>query len=157
MTKKLQPGKKAPSFSLSDKNGQTYSLKDLISDCLVIFFYPKDDTPGCTIESKEFTRALKKFKKLGVAVVGISGGDDKSKAKFCKKHKIKTLMLSDSDFAVSKKYGSYGQKSFMGRKYNGIFRMTFIVGKTSKVLKVYDQVKPEGHAKEVLEFLESNS
>jgi thioredoxin-dependent peroxiredoxin len=149
----LKEGKKAPLFTLPDKDGEARKLKDLIGEFTVLFFYPKDNTPGCTIEAKNFSKDLKKFDSLGISVIGISGGDEKSKTLFCKKNRLKTILLSDTDFAVAKKYGVYGEKKFMGRTYLGIHRITFILNKQLKLVKVFDQVAPETHAKEILEFI----
>jgi peroxiredoxin Q/BCP len=148
-------GKKAPDFALTDKSGAVVELSSFKSPFTVLFFYPKDDTPGCTIESKEFSKNLDKLKKAGATVIGISGGSDASKAAFCKKYGLKTLMLSDPDFKTAAKYGAYGDKSFMGRSYKGILRKTFILDKSHKVIKIYDKVSPEGHSKEVIEFLKT--
>lgn len=153
--KTISVGKKAPSIALPDKDGNVFKLDDLKSDYSVVYFYPKDNTPGCTIEAKEFSKNLKKFSKLGASVVGISGGDEKSKTKFCKAQKLTVKLLSDSDFSVSKKFGVYGEKSFMGRKYMGIHRITFLLDKNKKVLKVYDDVTPEGHSEEVWSDIEA--
>ncbi len=152
MPHKLQ-GKAAPDFKLSDSSGTEYSLEDFTGKFMVVFFYPKDDTPGCTIESKSFSKNLKKFSKLETDVVGISGGDDKSKAKFCTKYKLKTLMLSDSDFSLAKKYKCYGEKSFMGKKYLGILRNTYVLDAKRKVVRVFEGVNPLTHVGEVLEYL----
>lgn len=149
----LKTGKKAPAFKLLDRDGEQHQLKELLADYSVIYFYPKDDTPGCTIEAQEFTKYLTQFKKLNVNVVGISGGDQKTKSKFCTKHKLQVLLLSDSDFAVSKKYGVYGEKAFMGKKYMGISRVTYLLDSAGKVLEVYDNVKAKGHAQEILEYI----
>ena len=151
MTHKLE-GKKAPDFLLTDSQGQSYSLKDFKSKYIVLFFYPKDNTPGCTIESKSFSKNLGKFKKLGVEVIGLSGGDDSSKQKFCTKHKLKTIMLSDTDFSVAKKYKSYGEKSFMGRKYKGIYRNTFVLDKSREIMAVFEEVSPVHHVEDLLKF-----
>lgn len=145
---------KAPDFGLKDKSGKIYSLKDVKGDYKVIYFYPKDDTPGCTIEAQAFTRDLNKFNKIKTVVVGISGGDETMKKKFCEKYNLKVLLLSDPDFSVCKKYGVYGEKSFMGNKFLGIKRTTFVLDKDNKIMKIYEKVKPEGHSEEVLEFLE---
>lgn len=149
----MNVGKKAPHFSLKDKNGVTHSLSDIAAKQVCLFFYPKDNTPGCTLEAKEFTSHLAQFKKQGCAVIGISGGDEKSKQKFCDNNALDVLLLSDTDFKTSKAYKTYGEKKFMGRTYNGIFRKTFILGPDRTVVKIFDEVKPEGHAAEVLEFL----
>jgi peroxiredoxin Q/BCP len=149
----LKVGKKAPAFKLMDKDGDLYQLKDLLDDYTVIYFYPKDDTPGCTIEAQEFSKLLTQFKKLNIAVVGISGGDQKTKSKFCSKHKLKLLLLSDTDFSISKKYGVYGEKSFMGKKFMGINRVTYILNSAAKVIAVYQNVTAKGHATEILQYI----
>jgi peroxiredoxin Q/BCP len=152
----LQEGKKAYGFCLKDKDEKEHCLKDVKSDYTVLFFYPKDNTSGCTIESKDFSKNLEKFQKLNTTVIGISGGDQKSKEKFCSKNNLKQPMLSDTDFKVSEKYGVYGEKKFMGNTYMGISRVTFVLDKNKKVIKVFEKVKPLGHAKEVLEVIEND-
>lgn len=151
----VREGAKAPKFALRDKDGRSHGVGKAQADFTVLYFYPKDDTPGCTIEAKEFSKNLRDFKNRNAAVIGISGGDEKSKAKFCKKYKLEVPLVSDTDFAVSRAYGVYGDKKFMGRVYKGIHRKTFIVDKSGVVARVFDSVKPEGHAEEVLEALDS--
>jgi len=151
----MKIGQKAPDFSLKDKSGKDYSLKSFKGDYLAIYFYPKDDTPGCTTEALRFTEDKAKFKKLKADVVGISGGDEKTKEKFCRKHEIDLLLLSDSDFTVSKLYGSFGEKTFMGRKYKGIFRNTFLLDKSKKVIQVFEKVSVDNHSAEVLTAIKS--
>jgi len=146
----LKEGAKAPELNLKDKDGATYKLKDLSSDYTLIFFYPKDNTPGCTTEALQFTKDLAKFNKLNTQIVGISGGDEKSKTKFCEKHNLKILLLSDPDFKVSTKFGVYGERSFMGKKYMGIGRHSFLLNKEKKIVKVYEKVKPKEHSNEVI-------
>ncbi|MBN1792187.1 thioredoxin-dependent thiol peroxidase [Candidatus Woesearchaeota archaeon] len=146
-------GSPAPDFMLKDKDGKQYSLKDITTTYAVLYFYPKDNTPGCTIEALEFNKALSVLHKLGVSVVGVSGGNEKSKKSFCEKHGLNLLLLSDSDFSASAKYGVYGEKKFMGRAYKGISRVTFILDKDRKILKVFDKVNPATHAAEVIDFL----
>ena len=148
-------GKKAPMFTLADRNGEKLALKDVESDFTVLFFYPKDNTPGCTIEAKGFSDSLNKFTKKNIQVIGISGGDAKTKDKFCKKHSLKVNLLSDTDFKVAKKYQAFGEKKFMGRTFKGIYRHTFVLDKNKKVIKVFDKVKPAEHSREVLEFISS--
>lgn len=150
-------GKKAPEFSLKDKDGVVHTLSDIEAAHICVFFYPKDNTPGCTLEAKEFTARLKKFSQKGCALIGISGGDEKSKAKFCKSNALDVTLLSDPDYRVAKAYKTYGEKKFMGRTYNGIFRKTFVLGPDRKIVKVFEEVKPEGHAEEVLAFLEGGA
>lgn len=147
---KLAPGKNAPDFTLCDKDDVEVSLKRLKCDYTVIFFYPKDNTPGCTIQSKEYSKDLRHFRKLNATVIGISGGDNKSKAAFCKKYKLEVPLLSDSDFSTAKKYGVYGEKSFMGKKFLGIFRTTFLLDKNKKVIKVYEAASPETNSSDVI-------
>ena len=154
--KLLKAGKKAPNFKLTDKDGSVFELNKIKADQFIIYFYPKDDTPGCTLQAKEFTKALKNFKKLGIEVFGISGGDDKTKTKFCKKHKLSVTLLSDPDFTISKKFGVFGEKKFMGRKYMGINRVTYLLDKKQKVSHVFEKVTPEGHAKEILKFIKES-
>ncbi|MBI2628462.1 peroxiredoxin [Candidatus Pacearchaeota archaeon] len=157
----LKQNSKAPDFELKDKNGKIWRLKDFKPDkikFLVLYFYPKDNTPGCTIEAKEFSALLNDFKKLKTEVIGISGGDESSKKKFHESCDLNSslILLSDPDFKICKKYGVYGQKSFMGKKFLGIKRTTFILrfaDNQEKIVKVYENVKALGHAKEVLEFI----
>ena len=149
-------GEQASDFSLRDKDGEIHSLHEVNSNFVIVYFYPKDNTPGCTIEAKDFSRDIGEFKKLNTTIIGISGGDEKSKTKFCEKQNLKILLLSDSDFSVSNNYGVYGEKSFMGRKYMGISRWTFVLNKNHKIIKIYDKVKPGIHSKEVLEFIKEN-
>jgi thioredoxin-dependent peroxiredoxin len=150
---KLAAGDKAPAFALKDKNGAVHRLSGADSEHVVLYFYPKDDTPGCTLEAQGFTKDLKKFKALDTAVIGISGGDEKSKQSFCSKYKLNLTLLSDPDFKVARKYGVYGLKKFMGRSYMGIRRTTFVLDKRHKIAKVYEEVDPARHSREVLEFL----
>ena len=149
-------GKKAFNFNLKDKDDNLYSLNQLNFDFIVIYFYPKDDTPGCTIEAQMFTYDLKEFEKLNTLVLGISGGNNKSKEKFCNKYNLKIPLLSDEDFSVSKKYLAYGKKQMYGKEYEGIKRVTFVLDKNKKIIKVFEKVVPKDHSKEVLEFIKSN-
>ncbi len=153
--KLLKPGDKAPDFSLKDKNGILYSLSSIESNYIVVYFYPKDDTPGCTIEANEFNAHLIDFKKLDATIIGISGGDEKSKTTFCEKYKLRILLLSDPDFSVCKKYQVYGEKSFMGKTFIGIHRVTYVI-KNQKIIKVYEKVNPKGHAEEIISFLKES-
>ena len=146
----LTPGDEAPSFELEGQDGKMYGPTEKGFKYTVLFFYPKDNTPGCTIESKSFSAALAAFKKKKIRLLGVSGGDVKSKLKFCEKQGLKTTMLSDPDFKVATAYKSYGMKKFMGRSYKGIFRNTFVIDAKGRISLVFTQVKPEGHAEEVL-------
>jgi peroxiredoxin Q/BCP len=151
----MKLGQKAPDFSLKDRTGKDYSLKSFKGDFLVVYFYPKDNTPGCTTEAVRFNEDRAKFKKHKIDIVGISGGDEKSKEKFCTKHDLDLVLLSDTDFTVAKLYRSFGEKTFMGRKYKGIFRTTFILDKSRKVIKIFEKVSVNEHSAEVLEAVKS--
>jgi peroxiredoxin Q/BCP len=153
--KQLREGAKAPKFALEDKDGRVYGVGKEKADYTVLYFYPKDDTPGCTIEAQEFSSNLKDFKSRKASVIGISGGDQKTKAKFCGKYKLQVPLVSDTNFSVSRAYGAYGDKKFMGRSFKGIHRKTFIVDSAGTIAKVFDSVKPEGHAEEVLEAIDA--
>jgi thioredoxin-dependent peroxiredoxin len=144
---------KAPNFKLKDKDGQEHQLNKINSKFTIIYFYPKDNTPGCTIEAKMFNKYLENFEKMDTKIIGISGGDEKSKTKFCEKHDLKLLLLSDPEFEVSKAYKAYGEKFFMGRRFMGIHRYTYVLDKNKKVIKLYDRVKPADHPIEVLNFI----
>ena len=146
---------KAPDFTLPSTNGENQKLKDLLGKYVVIYFYPKDDTPGCTIETNDFNKLLPKFKKLNCEIFGISKDTIKSHDKFREKFKIKFDLLSDEEIKVLKKYKVWGKKKFMGREFMGIIRSTFLIDKKGKIVKVWDNVKVKDHAKEVLETLKS--
>ncbi len=146
----IDPGKKAPSFSLNDQDGKTHKLADYAGKPVVIYFYPKDDTPGCTKETCEFRDRLPQLKKGQAAVLGVSILDEKSKAKFAGKYKIGFPLLADPEHEVSEKYGIWQQKSRYGRTYMGIVRTTFLIDRDGKVAKRWDNVKVDGHAEEVL-------
>lgn len=144
-------GGKAPNFKLEDKNQQIVELYKLDKDFIVVYFYPKDNTPGCTIEANEFTDFYPKFKKLNVEIIGISGGNHKSKEKFCSKYNINIPLLSDPDFKIAEKYESYGEKFFMGRNFLGLHRKTYILDRNFKLIFAFEKVKAKGHANEVYE------
>ena len=146
----IEPGKKAPSFSLPDQAGKVHSLADYAGQPVVIFFYPKDDTPGCTKESCAFQDNLPRFKKSKAAVLGMSMLDSKSKARFAKKYDLTFPLIADEDHAVMEKYGVWQEKSMYGRKYMGVARTTYLIGADGKVVKRWDGVKVDGHAEEVL-------
>lgn len=153
----LNAGSQAPKFSLNDKNGTPRTLGSFNKRFLVLYFYPRDDTPGCTIEAKDFEKNLSAFTKLNAEVVGISGMDEVSKKRFCEKHGLKRLLLlSDKDFSTSKEYGVYGEHSFMGRAYTGISRTTFVLDRSRRILKVFENVIPLGHAQQVIEFIKKS-
>ena len=148
---------KAINFTLPSTNNVNYSLKDSLGKFVVLYFYPKDDTPGCTIETNDFNNLLSKFKKLDCEVYGISKDNLKSHDKFRDKYKIKFHLLADEELKVLKKYKVWGKKKFMGREFMGIIRTTFLIDKKGKIIKTWDNVKVKDHAKEVLESLKSLS
>lgn len=150
----IREGAKAPQFRLADKDGVEHGVGVTKADFTVLYFYPKDNTPGCTVEAQEFSGALKDFTRRGAKVIGISGGDQKTKEKFCSKYDLEVDLVSDPDFSVSRSYGVYGEKKFMGRTYQGIHRKTFVVDAAGKVVKIFNSVTPKGHAQEVLEALD---
>ena len=146
---------KAPLFKLPSTEKGEFNLKDTLGSFVVIYFYPKDDTPGCTIETNDFNKLLPRFNKLKCEVLGISKDNIKSHQKFKNKFKIKFGLLSDEKIDVIKKYKVWGKKKFMGREFMGIIRSTFLIDKKGKVLKIWKNVKVKNHAKEVLNTLES--
>ena len=146
---------KAPLFKLPSTEKREFNLKDTLGSFVVIYFYPKDDTPGCTIETNDFNKLLPRFNKLKCEVLGISKDNIKSHHKFKNKFKIKFGLLSDEKIDVIKKYKVWGKKKFMGREFMGIIRSTFLIDKKGKVLKIWKNVKVKNHAKEVLNTLES--
>ena len=153
----LKINSKAPNFILSSTSKDKYSLKDSLGKFVVIYFYPKDDTPGCTIETNDFNKLIPKFQKLNCEVYGISKDSIKSHNKFKNKYKIKFDLLSDQEIKVLKKYKVWGKKKFMGREFMGTIRSTFLVDKTGKIIKIWDNVKVKDHAKEVFDTLKTFS
>ena len=153
----LKTNTKAPNFKLPSTSKDNYSLKDSIGKYVVIYFYPKDDTPGCTIETNDFNKLLSKFKKLECEVYGISKDNLKSHDKFRNKYKIKFDLLSDEELITLKKYKVWGKKKFMGREFMGTVRTTFLIDKKGKIIKIWDNVKVQDHAKEVLETVKNLS
>jgi len=151
----LKNNSKAPNLILPSTSNNNYSLKDSIGNYVVIYFYPKDDTPGCTIETNDFNKMLLKFKKLDCEIYGISKDSLKSHDKFRDKYKIKFDLLADEELKVLKKYKVWGKKKFMGREFMGINRTTFLINKKGKIIKIWENVKVKDHAKEVFETLKT--
>ena len=147
----IAEGDLVPKFELEDSDGNKVKSTDFKGKKHVIYFYPRDFTPGCTTEADEFSRDYKKFKKSGIDVLGISPDDVDSHKKFCKKMGIPYTLLADTNKEVSKKFGVWGKKKFMGREYMGIVRSTFLVNEKGKIFKVYPKVKAAGHSKQVLD------
>jgi thioredoxin-dependent peroxiredoxin len=146
----VEPGRKAPAFSLPDQEGRKHRLKDYAGRPLIVYFYPKDDTPGCTKEACAFRDALPAFKKGKAAVLGVSVLDTASKAKFARKHKLNFPLLADPEHEVADRFGAWQKKSLYGRTYMGVARMTYLIGPDGKVVRRWDNVKVDGHAADVL-------
>jgi peroxiredoxin Q/BCP len=151
----IDAGRKAPAFALKDQAGTPHSLADYAGQPVVLYFYPKDDTPGCTTESCDFQARLPRFKKSKAVVLGMSILDEKSKAKFATTHGLTFPLLADPDHAVAEKYGVWQQKLRYGRKYMGIVRTTYLIGPDGKVARRWDKVQVDGHAEEVMDALNS--
>ena len=151
----MKKNSKALSFSLPSTSNNKYSLKDSLGKYVVLYFYPKDDTPGCTIETNDFNKLLSKFKKLDCEVLGVSKDSLKSHYKFKEKYKIKFDLLADEDLKVLKKYKVWGKKKFMGKEFMGILRTTFLIDKKGKIIKIWKNVRVKDHAKEVLKTLQN--
>ncbi len=153
----LKINSKAPVFVLPSTSKKDYLLNSSTGKYVVIYFYPKDDTPGCTVEANDFNKLISKFKKLECEVFGISKDSLKSHDKFRDKYNIKFDLLADEELKVLKKYKVWGKKKFMGREFMGILRTTFLIDKRGKILKIWENVKVKDHAKEVLETLINHS
>ena len=152
---KLKLNQIAPNFKLASTDGTTFELKSIKKKNIILYFYPKDDTPGCTTETNDFNKLLSSFKKLNCEVYGISKDNLASHDKFKDKYKIKFDLLADEDLKLLKKYKVWGKKKFMGREFMGTVRSTYLIDKKGKVLKTWTNVKVKDHAKEVLETLKS--
>ena len=146
----LKEGSAAPAFKTTDANGKAVSLKDLRGQKVVLYFYPKDDTPGCTKEACSFRDAFSQYKKKGIAVLGVSPDKEASHQKFVLKYKLPFTLLADTDRSIAEAYGVWGEKKFMGRTYMGVHRTTFLIDEKGKIKKIFEKVKPEDHASEVL-------
>ncbi|MGI6251318.1 MAG: thioredoxin-dependent thiol peroxidase [Anaerolineaceae bacterium] len=149
----LKIGDKAPEFSLNDQNGELHNLSDYRGRKVVLYFYPKDDTPGCTKEACNFRDNIARFTTAGVEVIGVSVDSEKSHAKFANKYELPFILLADTEKKVVEDYGVWGEKNFMGRKYLGTTRSTFLIDEEGVIFKIYKKVKPSEHAQEILELL----
>jgi len=145
-----QDGDKAPDFTLATESGKPLRLSSLKGKPVVLYFYPKDDTSGCTLEAKDFSRLAPEFRKAGAEVVGISPDSVESHQKFSKKYELAVRLAADTDKAVANAYGVWVEKSMYGRKYMGVERATFLVGKDGRIASSWRKVKVPGHAEEVL-------
>lgn len=147
---KLELDIPAPDFDLTDKDGKIHKLIDYYGNWVILYFYPKDDTPGCTIEACSFRDNYKTFKKNKITIIGISTDNEESHKKFIKKYDLPFLLLSDKTKAFVKKFGFYGKKKFMGKEYEGTYRKSLLINPNGLIKKFYEKVNPEIHAKEVL-------
>ena len=151
----VKEGKAAPKFTLPSSEGGEVSLEDLKGKTVVLYFYPKDDTPGCTREACAFRDTQAAIKKKGAVVLGVSGDSLAAHEKFKAKYKLNFPLLSDPDKAVAKKYGAWGEKVMYGKKVTGMIRSTFVIDKEGVVSKVFPRVRVDGHAEKVLEALDA--
>jgi peroxiredoxin Q/BCP len=152
---KLKEGDKAPAFNAQTGDGTTVKLADLKGKHVVLYFYPKDDTPGCTKEACGFRDNTKALEKAGAVVLGVSTGSVASHKKFAEKFKLPFALLADEDKKIVEGYGVWGEKTFMGRKYMGTHRVMFLIDPDGRIKKIWPKVSPDDHAKEVLEALQA--
>ena len=150
----VEPGRKAPAFSLPDQDGKVHRLKDYAGRPLILYFYPKDDTPGCTKEACAFRDAWPDLRKGKAAVLGVSVLDVASKARFARKHRLNFPLLADPEHEIAEKYGAWKKKSLYGRTYMGVARMTYLIGSAGTVVRRWDDVKVHGHVGDVLRAVE---
>jgi peroxiredoxin Q/BCP len=150
----LNEGKDAPGFELMDQEGKLHKLSDYLGKIVILYFYPKDDTPGCTVEACNFRDNFEVFKAAGVEILGISPDNVKSHAKFQQKHSLQFTLLADEDHKVCEVYGVWGPKKFMGKEYNGVYRTTYVIDEQGLIKKTFENVKPDEHAQEILNLLE---
>jgi peroxiredoxin Q/BCP len=142
---------KAPEFNLADENNIYHKLADYLGKWVVLYFYPKDDTPGCTAEACSFRDNLADLKKYGVEILGVSKDSVKSHKKFSEKYNLNFTILSDESLETIKAYGAYGAKKFMGKTFEGVLRVTFLIDKKGFIKKKYEKVSPKEHAREILD------
>jgi peroxiredoxin Q/BCP len=150
MTTKLSVGDKAPDFNLANQDGKEISLDSLLSQPVVLYYYPKDDTPGCTTEAINFTAKLASYDKAGIVVVGVSPDSCESHVKFIKKHDLQVMLLSDPEHELIESYGQWVEKNMYGKKYMGVNRSTFLIKKDGTIAFIWEKVKVDTHAEDVL-------
>lgn len=151
----ISAGVEAPDFTLQDETGAEQTLSDFRGAPVVLYFYPKDDTPGCTTEACNFRDDYSAYQQAGVKIVGVSPDSPKSHAKFKAKYNLPFSLLADVNHQVCEQYGVWGPKKFMGREYEGVYRTTFIIDKDGKVARVFENVKPADHSTEILDTLKA--
>lgn len=146
-------GTNAPDFALSDESGKVHKLEDYRGRSFVLYFYPKDDTPGCTTEACNFRDDYSAYQQKNIEILGVSPDSTKSHVKFKQKYQIPFPLLSDENHQVCEAYGVWGRKKFMGKEYDGVFRTTFVIGPDGKIIKIFENVKPADHSKEIIAAL----
>lgn len=151
----ISAGSTAPDFTLPDDNGVERRLSDYRGVPVVLYFYPKDDTPGCTTEACSFRDDYQQYQDAGVTILGVSPDTPKKHGRFKEKYHLPFTLLADADHKVCDLYGVWGRKKFMGREYDGVLRTTFLIGPEGLILKVYENVRPNGHSQEVLAALKT--
>lgn len=147
----INVGDDAPDFTVKDQNGNELKLSDFRGQKVALYFYPKDDTPGCTKEACSFRDNYSTLTEKGIKVLGVSPDSEKSHQKFISKYELPFTLLADTGHAIADAYESYGEKKFMGKTYNGVFRKTFLIDEDGKIKKIFDKVNVDAHADEVLE------
>ena len=147
-------GQPAPDFTAKDRDGNSVSLQDFANQWLILYFYPKDNTPGCTTEAQEFTTYQAEFSELGAKIVGVSPDSEKSHGKFIDKHDLTIQLLSDPEHQVIEAYGTWRLKKFMGKEYMGVVRSTFLITPEGKIAQTWDKVRVKGHVEKVLQELQ---
>jgi thioredoxin-dependent peroxiredoxin len=153
-TKELKVGDKAPAFSLKNTEGKAVKLSDFKGQKIVLYFYPKDDTPGCTKEACAFRDDYAQLQKRGVVVLGVSADDQKSHQKFTQKYSLPFTLLSDPDHTMMEKYNAWVEKNMYGKKYMGVARITYIINEDGKIAHIFAKVKPETHSQDVLQVID---
>ncbi len=149
----IQVGKKAPSFTLPGNDGKNHSLSDFLGKKVLLYFYPKDDTPGCTTEACAFRDSKEAYEKMGIEIIGVSADSVKKHQSFAQKYDLPFLLLADESKEVVNAYGVWGKKKFMGREYEGIFRQSFLIDEEGNIARIYEKVDPKVHAEEVLSHI----
>ncbi len=149
----LEKNNKAPEFELPDENGDIHTLVDYQGEYVLLYFYPKDDTPGCTTEACEFRDDYAEYEKAGVKILGVSPDSPKSHKKFKEKYGLPFILLSDEDQKVCEAYEVWGKKSMYGREYYGVLRTSFLIDKEGNILEIFENVKPKGHSQQILSVL----
>ncbi len=151
----LEAGQKAPDFTLPDENGEPHQLSDYLGKTVLLYFYPKDDTPGCTTEACSFRDDFSDYKKAGVTILGVSPDSVASHTQFKEKHHLPFTLLADADHQVAALYGVWGVKKIFGKEYEGVYRTTFLINPEGIIQEVFERVNPKGHSEEVLSLVQA--